>query len=94
MDIIRAEWPDGIPLVEATIDRVVELNLNLDWAAKHLLMAPALAEYKRITAPALAEYKRITAPALAEYERITAPALAEYKRIMAQTLLRLLTEAD
>ena len=61
-------------------------QFDWNWAAKHLLSPPALAEYERVKAPALAEYKRVEAPALAKYERVEAPALAEYKRVEAPAL--------
>ncbi len=58
---------------------------RFDWgrASRHLLPAPARAEYERVTAAAWAEYERVTAAAWAECERVTAPALAEYERVGA-----------
>ena len=58
-------------------------DCNWDWAARHLLSRPALAEYNHVTAAAWVEYTRVTAPALAEYNRVTAPARAEYNRVTA-----------
>ena len=51
-------------------------TFNFDWAALHLLSAPARSEYERVRAAARAEYERVEAPALAEYERVTAAAFA------------------
>ena len=38
-------------------------DFDFDWAARHLLSAPALAEYEKARAPALAEYEKARAPA-------------------------------
>ena len=81
-DIVEQEWPDEIPLTEATIARARELDLDLAWVGGRL-PEPVWAEYERAIAPAWAEYKRATAPACAEYERAIAPAWAEYERAIA-----------
>src|SRR3990167_8874433 len=74
--------------VEITVVLCVEqaAQWDWDWAAIHLLTAPARAEYERVEAPAWAEYQRVTAPARAEYERVEAPAWAEYQRVTAPAL--------
>ena len=81
VEVFEREWPDGCVVTTETAQRAVALGLDIDWAARNLLSAPALAEYNKITAPAWAEYDKIRAPALAEYNKIKAPALAEYEKI-------------
>ena len=62
--IVTREWPNGIPVTQASLDRAVALKLDIDWAAKTLLTATALVEYERVKAPALAEYERVKATIL------------------------------
>ena len=85
--IVRREWPQGVPLTPLTAQRAVELGLDLEWIADHLLDAPAWADYTRITAKAKAEYDRVTAKALAKYTRVAAKAKADYARVAAPALL-------
>jgi hypothetical protein len=61
--IFAAEWPRGCKVTLKACKRVVELRLNLNWAAEHLLSPPAWAAYQQATAPALAAYQQATAPA-------------------------------
>ena len=75
--IVRREWPLGVPLTPLTAQRAVELGLDLEWIADHLLDAPAWADYKRVRAPAKADYDRATAPAWENYTRVSAKAKAE-----------------
>ena len=58
--IVTREWPNGIPVTQASLDRAVALKLDIDWAAKTLLTATALVEYERVKAPAWAKYERVT----------------------------------
>ena len=44
-------------------------DFDFDWAAEHLLSAPAWAEYRRARAPALVEYRRARAPAFFDAAR-------------------------
>ena len=90
LSAVTAEWPDGIPLTKAAARRCAELGLDLDWAAQHLLTAPARAEYQRLKTTAWAEYEWLRVTAWAEYERLRATAWAEYQRAKATELLRLL----
>lgn len=48
--VFEAEWQDGMPVEDSSVDRIVALDLDVDWAANHLLTAPAWAEYKRVRA--------------------------------------------
>src|SRR5258708_10140837 len=61
--IVRQEWPAGIPLTKQAAQRAIQLGLSLDWAAKTLLTAPALAAYEKARAPALDAYEKARAPA-------------------------------
>ena len=59
-------FPDGTPAdYEAALATALAhaSAFDWDWAAEHLLSAPAQAEYERVTAGALAEYERVTAGA-------------------------------
>jgi len=56
-----------VELFSSEIDVTEELavehldTFDWNWAAEHLLTAPAWAEYERVTAPAWAEYERVRA---------------------------------
>lgn len=72
-----ALFPDeGVEITEALCIKHAD-EFNWDWAAQHLLKAPALAEYERVRASAWAEYERVTASASAEYKRVMASAFAK-----------------
>ena len=86
--IVRREWPLGVPLTPLTAQRAVELGLDLEWIADHLLDAPAWADYTRVTAKAWANYDRATAKALAKYTRVRAKAWAKYDRATAKALAK------
>ena len=70
--------------VSVALARRVAKDFKWDWAADHLLSAPALAEYKKVCALALADYEKVCALALAEYKKVRDPALAEYKKVCDQ----------
>jgi cell division septum initiation protein DivIVA len=80
--LFRKMFGESVEITEALCAEHAGM-FSWNWAANHLLTAPALAEYERVKAQAWAEYERVTAPALAEYQRVTAPALAEYQRVRA-----------
>ena len=83
--LIRAEWPDGIPLTRESAERASALHLNFDWAAGHLLPAQALDEYRIARDQALADYNRVLAQAWADYDRSReSQARADYDRILVQ----------
>jgi len=73
----------SVPVTEKLCEEVAAL-FDFGWAARHLLTAPARAQFERVRAPACAEYERVRAPACAQYERVRAPARAEYDRVTAQ----------
>ena len=85
--IVRREWPQGVPLTPLTAQRAVELGLDLEWIADHLLDDPAWADFKRVSAKAKADYDRATAPAWENYTRVSAKAKADYERVAAPALL-------
>jgi len=78
--LFKEKFGDEVKVSVALARRVAK-DFKWDWAADHLLSAPALAEYKKVCAPALAEYKKVCALALADYEKVCALALAEYKKV-------------
>jgi cell division septum initiation protein DivIVA len=87
VDLFASVFPDeGADISRENILTASTSNLNIDWLARRILKASALAEYRRVTTSARAEYQRVTAPALAEYQRVTATALAEYERVKASAL--------
>ncbi len=77
--LVRQHWPHGAPVTVPTLRKAMRLGLDVDWLTRFLL-APALAEYRKVTAPAWAEYVKARAPAWAEYRKVTAQALAPLLR--------------
>ena len=67
-------FPGGAELTLANCKRAAEARLDLDWAAKNLLTAPALKAYNEATAPALKAYDEARAPARKAYDEARAPA--------------------
>lgn len=86
LDLVRAAWPDGVPLTEEAAEWCVEHHIDLGWAANLLLSLAARADYELVMAPARAEYER------AEYGQVRA-ARNKYMRVRAAALLRMLREA-
>ena len=76
--IFESEWPNGMPLDESVVPRIVDLKLSIDWFAGRFLKPAALDEYNRVTAPARSEYRRVEDAAWDEYKRVEATAWAEY----------------
>ena len=80
--LFKKLFPNGVvPTVELAEKHASDFCW--DWAAGHLLSAPARAKYDRVTASAWAEYDRVTASVRAKYDRVTASARAEYDRVTA-----------
>ena len=79
--MFESEWPNGMPLDESVVPRIVDLKLSIDWFAVHFLKPAARDEYNRVTAPARSEYKRVEDAAWAEYKRVEDAARSEYKRV-------------
>src|SRR3990167_3262215 len=83
--------PDGIDITEAAC--LAEFDKwDWDWAAQHLLNAPARAKYARVNEQAWAEYQQITAKSWAERKQVNAKALTKYKRRRALAFARLATQ--
>ena len=80
--LFKEKFGESVRVTEKLCEKVAAL-FDLNWAARHLLTAPARAEYERVRAPACAEYERVRAQACAQFERVRAPACAEYERVRA-----------
>ena len=63
--IFAKEWPNGVtPTLEAC-QRAAVIGLSLDWVAKNMLSAPALAAYQAARDTAWAAYQAARAEARA-----------------------------
>jgi hypothetical protein len=82
VELFRAKFGESVRVTQRLCVSVVDA-FDWNWAARHLLSAPALAEYRRVKAAAWAEYRRVKAAAPAEYGRVAAAAWAEYRRVTA-----------
>ncbi len=60
----RREWPNGVEITPTTLQRAVELQLDLDWFVFNFLPVPAREAYEKATAPAWEAYLKAKAPAL------------------------------
>ena len=71
--------------VEVTMDNAVQYADKFDWqwAAEHLLPAPAEKAYWEATAPAREAYWEATAPARKAYQEAKATALKAYREAVA-----------
>jgi len=86
--LFKKLFPNGVvPTVELAEKHASVFDWN--WAAEHLLSAPAWAEYDRVTAPAWAKYIQVAISAQADYFQVTALARAEYIRVTAVTFVTL-----
>ena len=84
--IFAKEWPYGVtPSLEAC-HRAAVIGLSLDWFAKNMLSAPALAAYQAACATAGATYDAACTPARAAYDAACAPAQATYNAACAPAL--------
>jgi hypothetical protein len=75
LEIVKREWPDGIPLTEESCARSKELELDCYWLADQLLTDSDRDEYHRIARDADDEHFRI----LSEYNVVTASSSAGYR---------------
>jgi len=93
------EWPSGMSVTLGNCKRAVELGLDVNWAAEHLLSSPAWKAYDEARAPALKSYNEATAPARKSYnearatarkayDEATAPAWKAYKEARATAFCR------
>ena len=62
--IFTREWPKGVEITPTTLQRAVELQLDLDWFVFNFLPVPAREAYEKATAPAWEAYLKAKAPAL------------------------------
>ena len=67
--------------VSVALARGVAKDFNWDWAADHLLSAPALAEYKKVRVLAQTDYETVRGLAWADYEKVRELALADYEKV-------------
>lgn len=102
-DIVRAEWPNGIPLTDEAADRAAELGLNIEWAAHRLLRGESLAEFERLVNIKRDAYARIQRIVWQEtgygdiwresgvhFSQIMQPVASWFWHVSARTLLNLL----
>ena len=103
--IFESEWPNGMPLDESVVPRIVDLKLSIDWFATRFLKPAAWDEYNLVIAPAWDKYERVTAPArselynmddaaMSEHKRVTAAAWTEYDSVRASAAIRIYREQE
>jgi len=92
--MFESEWPNGMPLDESVVPRIVDLKLSVNWFAENFLKPAAWDEYKRAKDTAWYEYYRVIATTLAEYERAKAAAWNEYERAKATAAIRIYREQE
>ena len=74
--LFKEKFGDEVKVSVALARRVAK-DFDWDWAADHLLSAPALAEYNKVRDLAWAEYKKVCDPAWTEYKKVCAVAFAK-----------------
>jgi len=81
-DLFKAAFGEA---VEVTMDNALKYADKFDWqwAAEHLLPAPAEKAYWEATAPAREAYWEATAPARKAYQEAKATALKAYREAVA-----------
>lgn len=91
LDTVEKHWPDGVPMTVPSLMKALELGLDVDWFALHVLSTPAYDEYERVRAEAASKCAEVVAEALAKYTKVTvtegdkvkAAALAECRKVAA-----------
>ena len=53
LELFRQEWPNGFEVTLENCQRAAAIGLDLNWAAKKFLSAPALKAYEEARATAL-----------------------------------------
>ena len=71
----RREWPNGVEITPTTLQRAVELQLDLDWFVFNFLPVPAWEAYLKAKAPAREAYLKAVASAREAYEKAMVSAL-------------------
>lgn len=79
---IQEEWPDGIPSTRKSVERAIELDLSLSWAAQNLLSGHFLREYNILSDKAYVRYCKTHDKAYEECRRIVSR--TESKRVRAK----------
>ena len=82
--VFATEWPKGCTVTLADARRAAELGLDLEWASRNLLTAPAEKAYQDATATAEKAYQDATATAWKAYQDATAPAKKAYQDAKAR----------
>lgn len=102
MEVVRQEWPNGIPVTEETAVRVVELELDLDWAIENLLSFEEYKSYMQAKRPVQQDYinardsirilyNQAGSPVnFKEFDEALAPARKIYRQAKAKIFLQLL----
>jgi hypothetical protein len=80
LEIVKREWPDGIPLTEESCERAVALKLDVSWLASRLLTKSGWSRYVRDTSEARAYCHLVTSTAWDRFFRHTAAARSDYRR--------------
>ena len=81
VDVFETEWPGGCEITLENCKRAVDLNLDLNWAAKHLLPAPAWQAYQEVEAPAWQAYQEVEVPAWQAYQEVEVPVWQAYQEV-------------
>ena len=86
VDLFAATFPDGMLLTEENLLTAARAGLNLEWAAFHLLPAPAYRAYDEAIAPAYRDYDEALATARKTYDVAEAPAFKAYTEAVVTAL--------
>lgn len=72
--IFQKAWPTGVEINLRNAHKAVRLGLDVVWAVRHLMSAPAQDAYYKVIAPARDAYYKAIAPAQDAYHKAIAPA--------------------
>ena len=86
VEIVRREWPEGVPVTMAALRKALKLGLDAEWLLDFGPVS-ARAAYEKVRAAAQAAYEKVRAPALAAYEKAEVRALAAHDKAVAPALL-------
>ena len=81
--IFAAEWPEGTEITLAAAMRAVELGLDLEWAAEHIMTEPAVHAYRDALASARRAHDEATESARRAHREATESACRAYDEAMA-----------
>ena len=103
--IFEAEWPDGADITAENILRAVELELDFDWLAPHVLSASGYAAYEEARAQEYLAWRRVYEKALVQakaarnnvmkmsevaFEEVIGVADVAYEKALAQAFIEML----